>query len=135
MIVSRQSSALFSDKEQLWVDNASSSPYFGYAYVCNVGFRSNGQGGAIRSDSRGTVYVFWVGTDIQTRQGVFFMARSTDGGKTFERPRVAATDIPDVGRFDPVTGRFTFDGVAGAHEQLPQRRHRQRRPRRRGCHG
>jgi len=57
------------------------------------------------------VYVFWNGT--LAGASVIDLARSFDGGQTFERGRAIAT-VQECGLLDPVQGRFTFDGVAGA---------------------
>jgi hypothetical protein len=147
VIVSRQFPALLTDKDDIWADNVTTSPFFGNVYVCNIAFRSSNllpepvivdtstdggdtwfqrqlsaatsnaqtggrQGCAVRTDSAGVVYVVWEGTDVKTGQSVMYLARSFDGGATFDKPRAIAT-VHDVGTFDPVSGRIVFDGYAG----------------------
>jgi hypothetical protein len=147
VVVTKQNSSTFSDKPNIWADDAASSPYFGNLYECNIAFRtfhgsrepvvfsrstdggatfSNSQqltaaagnaqqigrqGCVIRTDSHGTVYVFFEGA--VNKQSVQEMTRSFDGGQTFEKPRAVAS-VTDVGVFDPVQLDVAFDGVTGA---------------------
>jgi hypothetical protein len=68
VIVSKQSSTTFSDKEQIWADNAASSPFFGHTYLCWASFRGQEKGLAAPQP-------LIVGT-------------STDGGSTWTQKQV-----------------------------------------------
>ena len=157
VVVSKQSSTTFSDKEQIWADNASSSQFFGTVYLCWASFRGQEKGNAapaplivavshdggetwtqhqltaaannaernpldgctVRTDSAGNAYVFGVGTQSSAGHQAFeFMSVSTDGGSSWSRPASVAGPVTQPGTFDPVLGRPTIDGIAGARSDL-----------------
>jgi hypothetical protein len=142
------------DKEQIWSDNAASSPFFGHVYVCYTDFLSlsrgnnfaqvptvavsddggltwkahqvappttvqgNHQGCTVRTDSHGVVYDFITHFSATSNNAAQTLVTSTTGGDNWGRP----VDFIQVNAgcffFDPVEGRCTMDGPAGARTDL-----------------
>ncbi len=91
VLASMQSSTTFSDKEQVWADNASSSPFFGTVYVCWANFKGNGRDGA----------------------APLLVAVSSDGGDTWtQHPISAAANNSQVNPMDGCTVRTDSRGNA-----------------------
>jgi len=82
VLVSHQSSTTFSDKEQIWADNASSSSFFGTVYVCWASFVGQEKGRA---------------APAQLKVGV-----SSDGGNTWSEHPIGAA--ANNGQRNPVDG-------------------------------
>jgi hypothetical protein len=158
VVVSKQSSATFADKEQIWADNASSSTFFGNVYVCWENFVGNGAGAlvvarstdggdtwsqkqvtpahavppklwgqsgcTIRTDSDGTVYVFY--EQFQSPftflppHGTHMLVKSFDGGLSWTRPLSLYGITDPCFRFsnDGAGNRCVEDGLAGARNDL-----------------
>ncbi|HKW71833.1 MAG TPA: sialidase family protein [Candidatus Dormibacteraeota bacterium] len=93
VIISRQSSTTFSDKSQIWADNASSSPFFGNVYVCWARFQGQEKGHAAPAQLQ--------------------VAVSSDGGNTWsEHPIGAAANNGQRNPLDGCTVRTDSHGNA-----------------------
>lgn len=92
VIASMQSSTTFSDKEQVWADNASSSPFFGNVYICWANFKGN---------------------SVHASPAPLLVAVSSDGGATWtEHPISAAANNSNVNPMDGCTVRTDSRGNA-----------------------
>jgi hypothetical protein len=95
VVASKQSSSTFSDKEQIWADNAASSPFFGNVYVCNSAFR-----GIVSPNANGNGNVPVV------------VSVSSDGGNTWSSQQVTmATSNAQHGYKTGCTIRTDSNGV------------------------
>ena len=137
VLVSRQSTTTFSDKSQIWADNASSSPFFGTVYVCWASFVGQEKGNAAPaplqvavSDDGGDTWRqhqisaaanngqrnpedgCTIRTDSRGNAYVFGEGTSSSNGKqVFEMMSRSSNGGQTWSRFRPVAGPVTQPGV------------------------
>ena len=92
VVVTRQASTTFMDKEQIWADNAATSPHFGTVYVCSVAFRSNSRGNGAPAP--------------------VIVAVSHDGGDTWNQKQLTPAQNPQHAGWSGCTIRTTSTGRA-----------------------
>jgi hypothetical protein len=85
VIPSSGSSAGFGDKEQIWADNASSSPTFGNVYLCFENYKG--------------------GPSVGSNANALIVARSTDGGDTWQKQILVKNNASASGKFSLITGQ------------------------------
>jgi hypothetical protein len=71
----------FEDKEQIWADNATSSPFFGRVYICNAEFRSVGKHSALGGNSPAPLTISF----------------SPDGGNTWQSKQITPAGTNGLG--------------------------------------
>jgi hypothetical protein len=137
VLISRQSSTTFSDKDQIWADNASSSPYFGNVYVCWAAFTGQEKGNAapaplqvaVSHDGGDTWKQHQISaaadnsqrnpedgctirTDSHGNAYVFGIGTSSSNGKqAYEMMSVSRNGGQTWSKFTPVAGPVTQPGV------------------------
>jgi hypothetical protein len=84
VLIPSTSGAAFADKEQIWADNAESSPDFGNAYVCFGNYRGGPSAGSAAHD--------------------LIVARSTNGGDSWSKVQVASIPGSASGKFGVLSG-------------------------------
>ena len=137
VLVSRQSTTTFSDKSQIWADNASSSPFFGTVYVCWAAFVGQEKGNAApaplqvavshdggdtwtqhqisaaaNNSQRNPEDGCTIRTDSKGNAYVFGIGTSSSGGKqSFEMMSRSTNGGGTWSQFRPVVGPVTQPGV------------------------
>jgi hypothetical protein len=145
VLISKQSSTTFSDKDQIWADNASTSPFFGNVYVCWARFQGQEKGkaapaplqvavshdggdtwtehqisAAANNSQRNPEDGCTIRTDSHGNAYVFGIGTSSSGGKqAFEMMSKSTDGGRNWSKFRPVAGPVTQPGVTDPVQDRP----------------